>query len=69
MRGARQFGLAPLDGIGLNEMVAGRFGLETGEAKLAPWFQPITLHRYEDSLRVTEAGPSDGLHSFEHPRV
>ena len=54
---AREFGLAPLDGIGLNEMVAGRFGLETGEAKLAPWFQPITLHKYEDSLRVTEAGP------------
>jgi SAM-dependent methyltransferase len=54
---ARQFGLAALDGLGLNEMVAARFGLETGEAKLAPWFQPITLHRYEDSLRVTEAGP------------
>ena len=53
----RQFGLAALDGIGLNEMVAGRFGLETGEAKLASWFQPIMLHRYEDSLRVTEAGP------------
>ena len=53
----RQFGLALLDGIGLNEMVAGRFGLETGEAKLVPWFRPITLHRYEDSLRVTEAGP------------
>ena len=53
----RQFGLALLDGIGLNEMVAGRFGLETGEAKLAPWFQPITLHWYEDSLRVTEVGP------------
>ena len=54
---AREFELAPLDGIGLNEMVAGRFGLETGEAKLAPWFQPITLHKYEDALRVTEAGP------------
>jgi hypothetical protein len=47
----------PLDGIGLNDKVAGRFGLETGEAKLAPWFQPITLHRYEDSLQVTETGP------------
>jgi SAM-dependent methyltransferase len=53
----RQFGLAALDAIGLNEMVAGHFGLETGEAKLAPWFRPITLHRYEDSLRVTETGP------------
>ena len=53
----RQFGLAALDGIGLNEMVAGRFGLETGQAKLAPWFQPIALHRYEDSLSVTETGP------------
>jgi SAM-dependent methyltransferase len=53
----RQFGLTALDGIGLNEMVAGRFGLETGEAKLARWFQPITLHRYDDSLRVTEAVP------------
>jgi SAM-dependent methyltransferase len=53
----RQFGLAALDAIGLNEMVAGHFGLETGEAKLALWFRPITLHRYEDSLRVTETGP------------
>jgi SAM-dependent methyltransferase len=54
---AWEFGLAPLDGIGLNEMVAGRFGLETGEAKLAPWFQPIMLHTYKDALRVTETGP------------
>jgi SAM-dependent methyltransferase len=54
---AREFELAPVEGIGLNEMVAGRFGLETGETKLAPWFQPVTLHKYEDALRVTETGP------------
>lgn len=33
------------------------FLLETGEAQLAPFFPEITLHRYEDSLVVTEAGP------------
>jgi len=53
----RQFGWAALDSIGRNETVAGRFGLETGAAKLARRFAPITLHRYADALEVTERDP------------
>jgi ubiquinone/menaquinone biosynthesis C-methylase UbiE len=33
------------------------FGLENGKSKLAQFFSQIALHIYEDSLRVTEAGP------------
>lgn len=31
------------------------FLLETGEAQLAPWFEGVTLHRYDDALEVTDA--------------
>jgi SAM-dependent methyltransferase len=31
------------------------FLLETGEAQLAPWFDGVTLHRYDDALEVTDA--------------
>jgi SAM-dependent methyltransferase len=40
-----------------NETVAARFGLETGAARLAHRFAPVTLHRYEDALEVTEREP------------
>jgi len=33
------------------------FVLENGREQLAKWFQMVTLHRYEDSLAITEAGP------------
>ncbi len=33
------------------------FTLENGQEQLAPWFSRVTLHRYEDGLRVTEAEP------------
>lgn len=33
------------------------FILENGADILAPFFSPITLHRYEDALEVTEAEP------------
>jgi ubiquinone/menaquinone biosynthesis C-methylase UbiE len=33
------------------------FSLENGAGLLAPWFDQIQVHRYEDSLLVTEAGP------------
>jgi SAM-dependent methyltransferase len=33
------------------------FLLENGAAQLAPWFPEVLLHRYEDSLVVTEAAP------------
>jgi ubiquinone/menaquinone biosynthesis C-methylase UbiE len=33
------------------------FTLENGAMQLAPWFSEITLHRYEDDLVITEAGP------------
>lgn len=34
-----------------------RFGKETGEAILAPYFEKVTWKQYEDSLCVTEAEP------------
>jgi ubiquinone/menaquinone biosynthesis C-methylase UbiE len=34
-----------------------QFGLENGEDQISPWFNKVTLHRYEDGLVVTEAGP------------
>ena len=33
------------------------FTLENGAPQLAPWFSEITLHRYEDDLKITEAEP------------
>jgi hypothetical protein len=33
------------------------FTLENGAQELAQWFSGVTLHRYEDNLIVTEAGP------------
>jgi len=33
------------------------FGLENGEAALAPWFEPVELRRYENTLVVTEVEP------------
>jgi SAM-dependent methyltransferase len=35
----------------------GSFVLETGGEQLAPWFEDLSLHRYDDALVVTEAGP------------
>ncbi len=35
----------------------GPFTLENGRDQLAPWFSHIVIHRYEDSLVVTEAEP------------
>jgi ubiquinone/menaquinone biosynthesis C-methylase UbiE len=35
----------------------GRFMIETAEAELAPFFDDVTVERYEDSLRVTEVDP------------
>lgn len=32
------------------------FYLESGD-ELTPWFSPITIHRYEDALEITEAQP------------
>jgi ubiquinone/menaquinone biosynthesis C-methylase UbiE len=34
-----------------------RFGLETGPAKLAPWFERVVRSDYEDAFRVTEVEP------------
>jgi SAM-dependent methyltransferase len=33
------------------------FGLENGGEQLAPWFDEVTLRRYEDGLRITEVEP------------
>jgi ubiquinone/menaquinone biosynthesis C-methylase UbiE len=33
------------------------FNLENGREQLAPWFPSVTLHRYDDALRVTEVEP------------
>ncbi len=37
--------------------LSGRFGLENGRELLAPFFDPIELHVYENYLRVTEPEP------------
>lgn len=50
---SRSFGLNAIS----NEDIAERFGLETGAARLAPWFPAVTRHIYEDALMVTEAEP------------
>ena len=34
-----------------------RKGLETGAAKLSPWFSDVKVHRFDDALIVTEAAP------------
>src|SRR5258706_8894120 len=34
-----------------------QFGLENGGDQISQWFNKVTLHRYEDGLVVTEAGP------------
>lgn len=44
-------------GLVLWEGGADSFLLETGAEQLAPWFSEVTLHRYGDSLAVTEAAP------------
>lgn len=33
------------------------FSIENGASALAPWFTKITLHRYQDSLEITEVDP------------
>jgi len=38
-----------------NEQIS--FTLENGGAQLEPWFIDLEIHRYPDSLRVTQAGP------------
>lgn len=37
--------------------LAHSFQLENGAQELAPWFDHVMLHRYEDSLVITEAEP------------
>jgi SAM-dependent methyltransferase len=51
---ARRFdpGLVLWEGRGPDSFV-----LETGAEQLAPWFSEVALHRYDDALEVTEAGP------------
>jgi len=40
------------------EIELGRaFSLETGASQLAPWFATVMLHRYQDSLEITEVEP------------
>lgn len=39
------------------ERQSNTFTLENGAEQLHPWFAQVTLHRYEDSLVVTEAAP------------
>ena len=41
----------------VTERVVDAFGLENGAAQLQPWFDGVTVHRYEGSLEVTEAEP------------
>ena len=41
----------------LSDQIAESFILETGAAQLAPWFEPVELHRYPSELVVTEAEP------------
>lgn len=36
---------------------SGSFLLENGAGQIARWFLGVALHRYEDALAVTEAGP------------
>ena len=36
---------------------ASRFGLENGTTQLSAWFDQVTLHRYDNSLIVTESAP------------
>jgi ubiquinone/menaquinone biosynthesis C-methylase UbiE len=40
-----------------SEKPLGSFTLENGAELLAPWFNQITLHRYEDAFLVTQAQP------------
>ena len=49
---------------------ADRFGLENGQDQLALWFTKVILHRYPDSLVITEAQPLVDyiLSSFESLR-
>lgn len=37
--------------------IAGTFGLENGQAILAPFFEDVSLDIYEDALEITEAEP------------
>ena len=48
------FGAAELDGDNRPSI---SFSLENGQEQLARWFADVTLHRYEDALRVTEVEP------------
>jgi hypothetical protein len=48
-------GLLDQDAVRTGETV--EFGLENGEAQLAPWFADVERRRYEDSLVVTETEP------------
>jgi SAM-dependent methyltransferase len=34
-----------------------QFGLQNGGDQISPWFETITLYRYEDGLVITEVGP------------
>jgi SAM-dependent methyltransferase len=40
-----------------SDNLVGAFSLENGREQLEAWFSDITLHRFEDELIVTEAGP------------
>ncbi|MGI0014792.1 MAG: class I SAM-dependent methyltransferase [Nitrososphaera sp.] len=43
--------------VSWGERLSDSFTLENGSAQLTPWFASVTLHRYEDSLVITEATP------------
>lgn len=49
--------IGEIGGILYEDDVPGRFGLENGEKQLKARFSRISLIRYEDSLKVTEALP------------
>ena len=54
----RQAHLQELDAMaGAFDFTHGPFTLENGRDQLAPWFPHVALHRYEDSLTVTEPEP------------
>jgi ubiquinone/menaquinone biosynthesis C-methylase UbiE len=39
------------------EQARGRYSVETAPAELAPYFEDVTVERYDSSLRVTEVEP------------
>ncbi len=44
-------------GFEVHRLMSSAFSLENGQAQLAPFFDEVKLHLYEDSLAVTEVEP------------